>query len=453
MGTVQSYKKEVLNPSEFLQDQEVYKHLFHKYDDMNLSFDFLLASAPKEVSKRDTYHHWENPELLTVGTVTGAPGGTPGAGNNVTVTLAAADHANSGKSSPFPIKTLVKIRTAASGEIGGRVIAKNTTTDGAHVLTIKPAKATVDIVTATASGDKIIDISNAKGDGTGWVAALRREPIKKQNNIQIISTESTVYLGEAANMQKVEFQGLDGKKSMAQYNQSELDALIEAKIKVGTQLIIGDYSEDYVDEDEGNEVLVTKSLNESIVEPGGGLDASYSGATPTLTDFDAICDYMDVESSTSRMFIYPGPQISREYDKLFKGQFDNGQLDFTNWGVGSAQGKVVDFGFDGWKYGNYEFAKKKNVKEFSAKGRDGGVNPWLTTAFFIPDGQKTDAKTQESIPRMRLRYRNSGLDNRMVKRIDRNPENLGVDQKKIAHQMECGAEFFGIHQFIKQSKA
>lgn len=452
-GTTSPYKAEVLNPSALLQDQEVYKKLFYKHDEQKQMFDFLWANAPKEHTKRDEFTHWELPELLTVGEVDGAIAGTDQAGASATVTLTAGTHANNGKTSPFPVKTLVKVRTASSGEIGGRVVAKDTSVDGAHTITIQPAKSTVNLVGALAAGDKIIDISNAKGDGTGWVEALRRDPIAVTNKIQIFSAESTVFLGEAANYQKIEFDKPNGSgKSMLMYNQTEVDAFKQAKMKVGAQLAIGDYSEDYTDEDEGNPVSITKSLNEYITEEGGGLDVTYSGSDPVLTDFDAICDYMDVESCPERMMIFPGPKISRAYDRLFKGQFDNGEVDYTNWGVGSSKGRMVDFGFDGWRYGNREYLKKQNVQEFSYKGTYTTDSPWLETALFIPDGTKTDAKTNESIARMRIRYRKSDIENRVVKRIDRSPKELGVDQRKIAHQMECGLEVFGAHQFIKQSK-
>lgn len=451
MSTTQRYAGKFISPDQFFEDQEVLKTVFNGYAkaEREMFFSWLWRTGrKKEHTKRDEFHHWEHDTLFRVATVASKTG-TAGAGNNVTVVLSAADHENGGKTSGFPIKTLVRIYTS-TGEIGGRVVDKDTTTDGAHSLTIQPADSTVDLVTATAAADKIIDVSTAKGDGTSWTESLVRNKVRKSGRIQIFDRKSSLDLGEASNMQKVEVKTPNGGKSLHYYNQKDVDLMIELQKRMGNQFMFGDYSEDYVDEDNGNPVFVSKSLDHYVRTEG--FTQAYTTA-PDLADFDAILDYLEVEGAPSEQIIMPGGQLSRKLDELFKGQFDNGAIDFGNWGLGSESGKKVDFNFDGFKYGAFDFAKMKNVEEFHYKGMNYNGNKWRGTGFIIPADTMNDATTGEEIPRLCVRYRKSPIENRFMKRILRNPEHTNADTREIILQGEAGLQGIGMNQTVKLESA
>jgi len=448
------YFENVIAPDEFFEDQEVMKRIFNSYDERNLFMPFLYRSGRKLVSKRRQFNHWEQDPLWKVGTVETITGGAT-AGVAGVITLEEIDHSDSGKTSPFQIKGVIKIRTAA-GEIDCYITDKNTTTDNSHTITVVPLTSTVVLGTAISAGDRIVDISNASGDGAGFIEGYKRNPIRRSGKTQIFSSKSTVYLAEIANAQKVAVKGPNGESSMHYYMQKDTDAFTDLQMRIDYQFLIGGVPNSQInDPEENTEVNFSNSLD--YYTRTEGITIPFTNA-PELTDFDDVQDYLNIENAPDKYMLITGDQVDRQYDTLFKGIFDNGALNHGNWGVGSDADRMVDFGFDGWRYNNREF-RKMRCKAFTYKGINSDNNIWRTTSFFLPaetvtvpvgESDSLESASEMTVPRMMVRYTQSPEQNRMFSRYMRGPEQLGKDRRELIYQAECGFQFIGSRLLAKQ---
>lgn len=434
------YFENAITLDQYFEEQEVMKEIANTYDERNLFMPFLFRSGMKKVSKRRTFHHWEQDPLWTVGTIESFTGGAT-AGVAAVITLEEADHSDGGKNSPFQRKGIIKIVTAA-GEIYCYVNDKDTSTDDAHKLTVVPLDNTIVLGDDIAAADKIVDHSNASGDGAAFIEGYKRNPERRSGSTQIISAKSTVYLSEIANAQKVEVDG-----EMHYYLQKDTDAFTDLQMRIDYQMLTGQLPTAAIaDPDEGTDVKFSNSIDSYVRSEGQTFP--YTTA-PALTDFDDVQDYLNVENAPSEYFIIDGDQLDRQFDTLFKGTFDNGALDHGQWGIGSNANRMVDFGFDGWRYNNREF-RKMRCKAFTYKGVNTANNIWRNTGFFIPAetvttpmGESLEEANEVTTSRMLVRYTESPEQNRMFSRYMRGPKELGKDRRELIFQSECGFQFIG----------
>ena len=125
---------------------QYYKQYVNKYGNEDFTW-WLAANAGMEEVKNQNFFWFENrgkmmPAVTNASTVTGAAGAT------VTLTLAAANHYNSGTQSPLRVGETVRI---ASSNIEGKILSVNTTTANAHTFTVRPLQSTQAFASAGSS--------------------------------------------------------------------------------------------------------------------------------------------------------------------------------------------------------------------------------------------------------------------------------------------------------------
>jgi hypothetical protein len=112
---------------------QYYKKYTEKYGNEDFTW-WLAAHAGMEEVKNQNFFWFENrgklmPGVTTVGNVVAANGAT------ITLTLAAADHYNSGTQSPLRVQETLRV---ASSNIEGKILSINTTVPNAFTFTVRP---------------------------------------------------------------------------------------------------------------------------------------------------------------------------------------------------------------------------------------------------------------------------------------------------------------------------
>ena len=133
---------------DFLHDRDIYNKLYNRYHEDTI-IDFFEQTGRSKEAFETTVHHFEK-DYIYQNVLIAAVTGTPGAGNDVQITLDAVNHDN-GKSFP-------KVTDLAmfNNDLTGYVIAKNTASPTAHVVTIRPVDTVNDDIVSAASVGEII---------------------------------------------------------------------------------------------------------------------------------------------------------------------------------------------------------------------------------------------------------------------------------------------------------
>lgn len=425
------YTADFVAPSSYILKPDIRNQIFDAYNEQTL-YDFLIHSDKRQVTVNTTFRWHEHDSYFHTHTSSGKSG-SAGAGNPVTVTLTTGtgDHLVSGTLSEPKLKDLVLVYTA-TGVVKGYVTDTDKTNANAHTVEITPADATVDLVTASASGDKITIYSSAASDGALMTTPTSRLPVPYYNYVQIVDTQKYTDGGEAANQS---FVTVDGKPYY--YNQMVVDGDFEQRAKIENAFIFGTRGI-VTDPVENKDAYMTGGLE--FFQQSEGYDEPYTGSVG-LSDLQNVCKNLDLEKAPTKQLILAGNSINMDLDDFVKGRLDNTAVDWTKMGVGSAAGRIADFGIDGFVYDNFQFMKKK-YSLFNALGLTGGfgaLETYPTTAYFIPWDRVRGADNTE-MDTICLRYKQSDRENRFMSFWVRDKKITNRDGFEFNYKSEVGIQ-------------
>lgn len=428
------YTASFVSPANYINKPEVRNEIFDAYDEQML-YDFLIHSNKTIKSKNTTYRWMEHDSYFHTHTVE-SKSGSAGANNPVTITLeegtgAPTDHQSSGTLSAPRKKNIVMVYTA-TGAFRGYVTAVDKSVADAHTVTIKPVDATVDLVTATAAGDKVTVISSAASDGAGMTDPMSRLPVEFFNYVQIVDTQKKTDAGEAANESWVE---VDGKPYF--YHQLVVDGDFEQRAKLENAFIFGQRGTQ-TDPDTNKTAYLTGGMEWSQQQEG--YDEPYSGSVG-LADIQNVCRNLDLEKAGSKQLMLTGNNANIDIDEFVKGRLDNTAVDWTKMGLGSAAGRVADFGIDGFVYDNFYFMKKK-FNLFNALGITGGftASPYPNMVFSLTWDRFRDAGTGKDSDTVCLRFKQSDRENRFMQFWTRDKKVTNDDKFEFNYKAEAGLQ-------------
>jgi len=424
-----AYNASFVSPTQFLLKRDIRKKIFEAYDERAL-YDFLIHSGKTMKTANTTFRWFEHDSYFHTHTIE-SKSGAAGAGNPATFTLEEVDHLQTGTLSEIKVKDVVLVYTQTT-VVRGYVTATNKTVADAHTVTVDPVDDTVDLVTLSAAADQIVVISSAASDGAVMTTATSRLPVDYFNYVQIIDTQKVSDGGEAANESEVE---VDGKPYY--YNQMVVDGDFEQRAKIENAFIWGVRNATKVDPVENKPVYMTGGVewyadNYGYAEP-------YSGAF-ALSDLQNVQRDLDLEKAPAKQLLIVGNELDMNIDDFVKGRLDNTAIDWSQMGVGSAAGRMIDFGVDGFRYGNYTWMKKK-IQVFNALGLSGGIaaSPYPKMGFSV-SWDRVKTANGEDADTICLRYKQSDRENRFMQFWTRDKKVTNRDQFEFNHKSEAGLQ-------------
>lgn len=441
-----SYTKTFVSPATLHDRPEVLETIFD-YDTSDL-FSFMLYAQKMKLSGNVEYFHAEHDARNHMHTTSGAPTGTgAGVATLVTLTTGTGDHLASGTLSK-PLVNDTGIAYTASGARRFIVTAVNKTVANAHTVTIKPTNASVDLGTETTTGTKLVFFASAFGDGTGQPGPTSRLPVTQSNYIQTFKNQKSSDGRQAA----TETYWKDPKTGTNLYaNSLFTDGEKEIRDQMNWAFLFQEKSSMADPSDSTKTVYFTGGLDWYAEQQG--YTEGYTSGAMAIGDIENVVQNLKYEKAPSKQLILAGVSAGLDIDRVIKAYNDNTGIDFSQMGIGSAAGRTVDFGIDGFRYGNFTFMKKSldglNEQGISNAGAASTTVKWPKVAYVLPWGSTVDA-AGKPVERVAVRYmQNVQEGSRYMRAWHRGPEITNVDAQEFNHRAEAGFQVFMARQINK----
>lgn len=420
----------------FLHDRDIYNKLFNRYHEETVIDFFEQTGRTKEATQTE-FHHFEK-DYIYQNVLIDSVAGTPGVGNDVQITLDAANHDN-GASTPKETDLVL-----FNNDMTGYVIAKDTSSPTAHTITVRPVDTVNDdIVTASAAGDFLAFYSNAHAEGSAQPQGLIQKPLRFSGIHQIFKGHYGVTGTEATN--KIEFTTSNGKYYWMY--EGEHDAFVKFRMDCAFGLLFNQQSNGLTDA-LGREIRVTKGLAQWIREEGN----IFPGGIGALTDIDTIIKVLDKQRGSKENLMLLGINLDIDVDNVLIDKLLNGAIQYNTFGKGNAKQRAVDLGFNSFRKGSYTFHKKQldAFNHANVTGSTGFTYP--DKGFIIPTDKGRDVKTGAQLDSICLRYKNAPHMNRMYIHkltglLAPNPTN-NIDELGFEYICEKGLQCFGLNRFV-----
>ena len=450
-----------------LDKPDIDSEVEYRFGDQMLTGMMSMIGAEKGTSALE-YFHSEEDRIYPKLNVTNAAGA--GAGQAVTFTLEANAQLSVSNSSPYDTSATGKnVVVPRAGEVlmikpssglatvDNSVYAVVTSVNASAGTFVAIPLDSTDTIPAQASATEVIITGNMNGEGSVAVAGRQPRVTRVQNNLQTFrgATEVT---GTAKNIVTwEEFVDQNGKKGHVNYLHGEaaeyknFKSQQELTMLVGKQLANTTLANDaFFGPD--SPVASTKGLIPSILD--GGNISNYSATTGwDKQKAKALVETLDKQKGDKKNMICPGITLSMQIDDTLADYRTNGSITYGNFTFG--EDAKVNFQFDAFSIGGYEFGKKifSTFNDLQSLGADGYGFP--TEAMVIPMGMTMDAGSKEKTNYLRLRYLQDPMTGERIRRtsiIDQF-EIDGTDAFKVNYIDHCGLETFALNKFayIKQA--
>jgi len=441
-----AYTKTFVSPATLHDRPEVLETVFD-YDTTDL-FSFMLFAQKLKVSGNVEYSHAEHDARNHMHTTSGSPTGTgAGVATLVTLTTGTGDHLATGTlSAPYLRQQGMAYTT--SGPVRFYVTAVVKTVDNAHTVTIKPTNASIDLGTLAIAGTKLVFFASAAGDGTGMTDPTSRLPVTQSNYIQTFKRMKKSDGRQAA----TETYWKDPKTGTMLYvNSIFTDGEKEIRDEMNWAFLFGEKSTLADPSDSTKTAYFTGGLD-WYAEQQGYTEAYTSGAMG-IADLENVIQNLKYEKAPAKQLILCGVTAGLDIDRVIKAYNDNTGIDFSQMGIGSVSGRVVDFGIDGFRHGNYTFMKKSldglNEQGISNAGSGSTTVKWPKVAYVLPWGSAVDAGGKQ-VERVAVRFmQNVQEGSRYMQAWTRGKEQTNTDAHEFNHQAEAGFQVFMARQINK----
>lgn len=372
-------------------DRDFRKELGMKVPKFNaLSFMRELEGRlePLEKTKVHAPYFYEEGDWFNAAvTIAAVDTGTPG---QVTITLSAADHFDSGAKS-YP---LVNNLCIFENETVGFAYSITRTTN-AHTVVIKPTNASQAVQTAAVVGTKVIFYGNLFGEASDTPET--RVPYVSKITNTIHTSRKAYKVTDWSAQNEVEFE-FKGQKYLYVKGLEEL-------------------ADQFSMEEELNLILTAQV--DTLVDASGASLKSANGLIPQVNANGQSVEYFD--DPDLAFFQDTVLTMSDNYgdSEYFVGQGKNFSLGTDNWLVDFTDGGDNRLSFNAFDGGQTQ-AVKFDFKSISLGGTTlhfqtweilshknslgSGDNPYRYMAIMIPTGMGIDGESRNAVPYMRMRY-------------------------------------------------
>lgn len=422
---------------------EINNILFRKYGDQGASyFQVLRALGYTKPVSQTTYSHFEEDWIHQTSTVRNAVG-SPGAGNPISFTLAAAD-----LDSLNQYFIQVNDNVMFANQVTGTVTAISVAVPSAPVVTVYPHQST-DNIGALAVGDQVITYSDSWAEGTAQPPGHVTKPIKYDFNAKIVKVTNEATGSEQTNQIWVD-QLSDGTPIKAWYWKGQLDADYEMALRIDGALLM--------DRPTTTAILIAANQRTTFglvpwIRSGGNVD-TYVPGFYAIADFDATNETLDANFAPNEMMELLGISANIELTNLFGNSFDRGAILYASFKEGQ---KAVDLnvGFnsftkDGrtWHFkrmGSFNHPKLYGAAGFTFK------NMMVMTPMDKQDSTNLETGERTRIPSIGMRYKALGDYNRQMKVWKTGGAQASTnqtDKDEMNMRTEFGSEYIASNRFF-----
>lgn len=442
----------IVSSMELMHMPEVYSKLVKRFPKQR-DLDFLKEMG-RMIPVAQTTWNWHEENKLIDSILIAAKSNTGTA--NVIITLDTTNHINSGKKSYPRVYDRVEFVNGAQG----LVVAKNTSVDSAHTITIQPLSASHDVRTAAVVGDPVGMFSMAHLEGgTGYTEILVPTTTVFNNKAQIFRDYMSVTSTEQGNQTWVEFTFPDGHPRAGEsgkflYIKGEADMIDRFYIKRELGLFTNDISDDSLtDPVTGDPIRTTRGFIPHIKRYG---ELGDYVSQPGMDTLDTMVRFANKNYSDGQFAVFHGLNFGLGLKNFGVDLMKNGAVVYNSTNGGEMD--AVKLGFKTYSLNGYEFMFKplRALSHSDTTGLPGMSYP--DVAIACPLGTVKDPKTKEEKPSFCVRYKKAAgkgaRDWYKIWELGGNSD-AGTDARLIRElhiESEEGAELHGAKQFQYFSK-
>ena len=289
--------------------------------------------------------------------------------------------------------------------------------------------------------------------------------IQYSNNCQIIKESFSVSGSEATNAIYVKVNNQEFGSGYLWYLQGEADTYQRFMDYCELAMIVGDVGDGTLSNSDGdsadgsgtiNSVKTTEGLLKFIENKGQTMDLGSSAIT--MADFDAAVKSLDKFRGAKEMALYAGINLSLDIDDLLaaQGAYAAGGANYGTFA--NSKDMALNLGFNSFSRGGYTFHKKTYdlFNRPDLLGADGfKFNGY---GMCIPMDNQRDARSGESIPSLRMRYKAANGYSREMEHwltgsaVLQNRTNE-KDELRSHYRTERGFEGFAPNRFLLFKKS
>lgn len=423
---------------------DIRKELVVRYGGQTMT-EFFELTGRQEPATQTAYEHFEEDWIMwnvkNNANVTQAV-----AGASAVLTLHADDH--DGPSGEFSYPVVNELIQLLNGVIC-IIEAKDTTTPGAHTITIRPLRA-ADAIGTVSANDLIVIFSDAHAEATGQPNGRTPKEIHYTNNTQIFKESYEVSGSEMTNLAWIETQNSQGQAGYLWYLKGEKDTYERFMVKKELGLLINEKA-DNIAALAANKTFTTTEGVLPFINNNGGIVHNYTPGTFNLTNFDKIIKQLDKNMGSYENTVWQGIDLRAECDDFIIDLMKAGGVSY-----GAFNGNkelAISLQFNSLTRLGYTFHFKtyKMFNHPNLLGTSGYKYPGY--GIIIPMDKTRDARTRELNPSVRIRYKQVGPYSRDVEHWLTGSaflKNKTDDQDvlKAHYRAECGFEGFAPNKFV-----
>lgn len=301
----------------------------------------------------------------------------------------------------------------------------------------------------SAGAIRISAISNAHAEGSYQpIETVDGLNTRYQGQMQIWKTVKPITMEAAAQAYGVPFGG--GQRMV---NKLHADNLRRHNSDIGWQMMIG--AGGTVINLAGEEVPLTKGFTSYVTESGARVP--YADADGfTLDDLNDVTSTIKSVRGDDVYFIIAGDEIRPQIETIFRTLNTNTGINYSMWGDGDAKKRMIDFGFDGFRWNGITFfiIEEKTFNHSQVTGLNG--LDFRKRAYFVPAGNQKVTYMEglqqitENLPSIRTRFLEYGGRDMRFKEWISTPETNGgkMEETHNLYSMQ-GLQMMGLSKFVE----
>ena len=269
--------------------------------------------------------------------------------------------------------------------------------DSGTTMTIYPLDAFPELTDAVS-----YDLSFfSNGIEEGGSGSLKPDtPLVKYTN-QVQSFETSTKVTDFMKAGQVTIKMPNGK--YAYFYRLESEVYKKHQLDIAFQMVLGKKNT-FTTSVQTDSVRTTRGLNDYVVGQGGVTSDTAGGdSTVAKSDIKTWSRLLDAQKSPTSGFLWCGADVNNAIDDTFDTILGGGNIDYSVFGAGDAQQKMVDLGVNAFQvYGRTFYKSKLGCLDHPEVTNIDNAE-WPDYAYYVPT-TKIKTENGEMVDRIRKRY-------------------------------------------------
>lgn len=441
----------------FRYDSWAFRELFQPYaeNDIIEQFEYTKSWSTTEDSTFKTAElgmMLSNAKIASRAAFVGA-GGLLG----VTLTLDATSHQDGGKSSPFVVGETIRFKDG----FVGLIVAKNTSTNNAHTISVNPifagvynatttpgaefyekysgrdprAAVNLNTITGSAAGNFVFLAGSAyKNGSSGASQGTNRTPSVYNSFTQNIRTMHAIDGTSGTNMLPLSYEGKNYGVDLV-----EIECLKLHKLELSQMVFFGKNGFSY--DVNGDEVRMSDSIESYTADFGTTYQGQ--GGVYGISDFEKIVfiDKRETMSGNTKRLMHCGLGAKMQIDAMVRNITEKGGIVYDK--------QLVDLTFERFKLGHVEFYYKTDDMLTHRNGAGSVGHSYDKTIFVLPYGKMKNPSSQKEGWACELKYKKGRKFLGTPHGLMSSSKNSKLDANEFEYLTEAGLAVLGMRALIK----